>query len=92
MMKRVRFSEQQIIGVPKEAEAGAQTADLGPRHRVSEATNDDGKAKYSGIGAIGLSRKLPRLGKPASPVRSLNSSPDTFISHLASNFGALVVR
>lgn len=37
-MKRVRFSEEQIIGVLKEAEAGAKTADLARRHGVSEAT------------------------------------------------------
>ena len=37
-MKRTRFSEEQIIGVLKEAEAGAKTADLARRHGVSEAT------------------------------------------------------
>ena len=37
-MKRKRFSEEQIIGVLKEAEAGAKTADLARRHGVSEAT------------------------------------------------------
>ena len=37
-MKRKRFTEEQIIGVLKEAEAGAKTADLARRHGVSEAT------------------------------------------------------
>ena len=37
-MKRKRFSEEQIIGVLKEAEAGAKTADLARRHGGSEAT------------------------------------------------------
>ena len=37
-MKRVRFTEEQIIGVLKEHEAGAKTADLARKHGVSEAT------------------------------------------------------
>jgi transposase-like protein len=37
-MKRARFTEDQIIGVLKEHEAGAKTADLARRHGVSEAT------------------------------------------------------
>ena len=36
-MKRVRFTEEQIIGVLKEHEAGAKTADLARKHGVSEA-------------------------------------------------------
>ena len=48
-MKRLRFSEEQIIGVLKEAEAGAKTADLARRHRVSEATIYNWKAKYGGL-------------------------------------------
>lgn len=48
-MKRGRFSEEQIIGVLKEAEAGAKTADLARRHGVSEATIYNWKAKYGGL-------------------------------------------
>ena len=48
-MKRVRFSEEQIISVLKEAEAGAKTADLARRHGVSEATIYNWKANYSGL-------------------------------------------
>lgn len=49
-MTHARFSEEQIIGVLKEeAEAGAKTADLAPRHGVSEATIYNWKAKYGGL-------------------------------------------
>jgi putative transposase len=48
-MKRTRFSEEQIIGVLKEAEAGAKTADLARQHGVSEATIYNWKSKYGGL-------------------------------------------
>ena len=48
-MKRARFTEEQIIGVLKEHEAGAKTADLARKHGVSEATLYNWKAKYRGM-------------------------------------------
>lgn len=48
-MKKTRFSEEQIIGVLKEAEAGANTADLARRHGVSEAPIYNWKTKYVGL-------------------------------------------
>ena len=37
-MKRARFTEEQIIAVLREQEAGAKTADVCRKHGVSEAT------------------------------------------------------
>ena len=48
-MKRSRFTQEQIIGVLKEAEAGAKTAELSRKHGISEATLYNWKAKYGGL-------------------------------------------
>ena len=48
-MKRKRFTEEQIIGVLKEHELGAKTADLCRKHGVSEATFYNWKSKYGGM-------------------------------------------
>ena len=48
-MKRKRFTEEQIIAVLKEHEAGMKTADLARRHGISEATLYNWKAKFGGM-------------------------------------------
>lgn len=48
-MKRKRFTEEQIIGILREQEAGAKTGDLARRHGVSEATLYNWKAKFGGM-------------------------------------------
>ena len=48
-MKRSRFTEEQIIGMLREQEAGAATADVCRRHGVSSATFYKWKAKYGGL-------------------------------------------
>ena len=48
-MKRSRFSEEQIIGILREQEAGAATADVCRKHGISTATFYKWKAKYGGL-------------------------------------------
>jgi len=48
-MKRSRFPEEQIIGILKEREAGAKTADVCRRHGICDATFYNWKAKYGGM-------------------------------------------
>ena len=48
-MKRSRFSEEQIIGVLKEHEAGMPTAEVCRRHGISPATFYKWKSKFGGL-------------------------------------------
>jgi hypothetical protein len=51
-MKRSRFSEEQIISILREQEAGSSTADVCRKHGVSSATFYKWKATYGGIGGL----------------------------------------
>ena len=55
-MKRKRFSEEQIIGVLKENEAGAKVDDLCRRHGISSATFYSWRRKYGGMDASDAKR------------------------------------
>ena len=48
-MKRSRFSQEQIVAILREQEAGVSTAELCRKHGVSSATFYKWKAKYGGL-------------------------------------------
>ena len=50
-MKQKRFSDEQIIGLLKEADAGAVVLDLCRKHGMSSATFYAWKSKYGGLDA-----------------------------------------
>jgi len=56
MTRRKRYTEEQIIGILKEAEAGAPIAELCRRHGISNASYYNWKAKYSGLTVSELKR------------------------------------
>ena len=59
-MKRSRFTEEQIIAILKEQEAGVPVADLCRKHGVSNASIYKWKAKYGGMD-VSESRRLKAL-------------------------------
>jgi putative transposase len=59
-MKGSRFSEEQIIGVLREHEAGAKTEEVCRRRGISSATFYKWKAKYGGLD-VSEARRLKSL-------------------------------
>jgi putative transposase len=55
-MKKARFTETQIIGILKEADAGIPVKDICRSHGISDATYYNWKSKYGGMSASDLKR------------------------------------
>jgi len=69
-MKRTSFTEEQIIAVLREQEAGAKTADVCRKHGVSEATFYKWKAKYGGL-EVSEARRLKALEDENAKLKKL---------------------
>jgi putative transposase len=69
-MKRSRFSEEQIIGILREQEAGRPTADVCRKHGVSSATFYKWKAKFGGLD-ISNARRLKALEDENAKLKKL---------------------
>lgn len=65
-----RFTEEQIIRVLKEHEAGAKTAELCRRHGISEATFYNWKAKFGGMD-VSDARRLKALEAENAKLKKL---------------------
>ena len=65
-----RFTEAQIIGVLKEAEAGGKIADLCRKHGISDATYYNWKAKFGGM-TVSDAQRLKALEAENSKLKRL---------------------
>ena len=65
-----RFTEEQIIGVLKEAEAGAKIADLCRKHGISDATYYNWKARFGGM-TVSDAQRLKALEAENSKLKRL---------------------
>jgi putative transposase len=69
-MKRKRFTEEQIIGILKEHELGATTADVCRKHGISAATFYKWKSKYGGI-EVSEAKRLKALEAENTKLKKL---------------------
>ncbi len=65
-----RLTEEQIIGILKEAEAGGKIADLCRKHGISDATYYNWKAKYGGL-TVSEAQRLKALESENSKLKRL---------------------
>ena len=69
-MKRSRFSEEQIIAILREHEAGVKTDEVCRKHGISSATFYKWKAKYGGMD-VSDARRLKALEGENSKLKKL---------------------
>jgi putative transposase len=69
-MKQSRFTEEQIVAILKQSDAGMKTAEVCRQNGVSEATFYKWKAKYGGLGTSDV-QKLKRLEEENSKLKGI---------------------
>jgi putative transposase len=69
-MKQSRFTEEQIIAILREQEAGVATAEVCRKHGISPATFYAWKAKYGGLD-VSHARKLKALEEENARLKKL---------------------
>ena len=85
-MKRSRFTEEQIIGILKEHEAGVPVADLCRKHGISDATFYKWRSRYGGM-EISEARKLKALEEENRKLKKLLAESMLDVSTLKEMLG-----
>lgn len=69
-VKNSRFSEEQIIGILKQSEAGARTGELCRQHGISAATFYVWRSKYGGL-EVSEAKRLKQLEEENSKLKRI---------------------
>lgn len=69
-MKRSRFTEEQIIGILKEHQAGLSAAELCRKHGISDATFYTWRSKYGGM-EVSEAKRLKQLEDENAKLKKL---------------------
>lgn len=69
-MKRSRFTEEQIIGVLREQEAGMKVGEVCRKHGISEPTFYAWKAKFGGM-SVSDAKRLKQLEEENAKLKKL---------------------
>ena len=85
-MKRSKFTEEQIVAILREQEAGAKTSDVCRRHGVSSATFYAWKAKYGGMD-VPDAKRLRELEAENNKLKKLLAEAHLDIHALNTAFG-----
>lgn len=85
-MKRSRFTEEQIIGVLKEHQAGLSAAELCRKHGISDATFYNWRSKYGGM-EVSEAKRLKQLEDENAKLKKLLAESVMDISTLREMLG-----
>jgi len=69
-MKSKRFSEEQIIGILKQAQAGMKIVDLCRQHGISDVTFYNWRSKYGGM-EVSEAKRLKALEKENKQLKQM---------------------